>query len=230
MTAKLTDGRFQSTDGIVMFDGILYHAWYLKYHPEVFETGECIGTEKEIGNGDAGHIGLPLYQLPGNRWAASMGIYTQVSETIEYWNKRPNFFAPDKTDHLDLAKGIISDSMGQYRAYRTPCVIRTVKDGTIDFYCVGNKDAVIDLLSYVTAVGKKPSIGWGTVESWHIEESKEDYSLMHPKYGLMCPTPINEIRISGYAIMNYAVKPPYHNQKNIRRCYIPNVENMFCRA
>jgi len=68
VTATLADGNTQSADGIIMFDGILYHAWFCKHYPEVFVTGKWM----EHGSG---FIGLPLRQLPGNRWAASRGIH-----------------------------------------------------------------------------------------------------------------------------------------------------------
>lgn len=215
VTAKLIDGRINSADGIIMFDGVLYHAWFLKYHPEVFETGQWM----EHGSG---YVGLPLRQLPGNRWAASRGVYKQLAEKIEHWNKRPDFFAPDKIDFLDMDKGLISDSVGGYRAYRTPNVIRVIKDGIIDFYCMGHKDDILDLLSYIPAVGKKPSMGWGIVAEWTAEEIDEDYSLMHPECGLMRPTPVEEIELDGYPMMDYSVKPPYWKQGNKRRCYIPD--------
>lgn len=226
VTAKLIDGRIQSKDGIIMFDSILYHAWFSKYHPEVFDYGHWMDH-------GSGYIGLPLKQLPENRWAASKGIYTENSQNIEYWNKRPDFFAADKTDYLDMQKGQISDSVGQYRAYRNPCVIRTIKDGIMDFYCVGHKDKILDLLSYIPAIGKKPSMGWGLIHEWSIEEIEEDYSYIHPDYGLMRPTPVNEADFTDYPIRNYAIKPPYWKSVNQRLCYVPikkganiNVENM----
>lgn len=222
VTAKLQDGRINSIDGIIMFDAILYHAWFLKHHPEVFETGKWM----EHGSG---YIGLPLRQLGGNRWAASLGIYEQISENVEYWNKRPDFFNPDKLDYLDLDKGLISDSVGKFRAYRVPNTIRTIRDGLVTFFCMGHKDEIEDLLSHIPAVGKKPAAGWGTVENWEIEETEEDYSLMHPEYGLMRPTPIDDIVLTGYAIGDYAVKPPYWKAQNKRRCYIPNVNAVITK-
>lgn len=65
ITAHLADGRINSADGVIMFDSILYHAWFQKYHPEVF-----LGMLK---NEFDGFIGLPLRQMPGNRWEASRG-------------------------------------------------------------------------------------------------------------------------------------------------------------
>lgn len=213
----LRGGRLISADGIVMFDSILYHAWFYKYAPHVLR-GE--GDEKSNK-----YIGLPLRQLTGNRWAASKAIYEETSKTVEFYNKRPDFFASDKIGHLKEEKGIISDSAGLYRAYRNPVIVRTVKNDCIKFYCMGHKEEIADLLSYMPAVGKKPSMGFGIITKIEIRDIDADYSLYHPKYGLMRPLPVSEAHDYGhdlnYPIMKYGVKPPYWKPCNAELCYVP---------
>ena len=218
VTAHLLDGRLNSADGIVMLDSILYHAWFWKHKPEVLE-----GYGNETYDG---YIGLPLRKLPGNRWAASRGVYTETGKTVEYINKRPNFFNADKIGHLGMEKGIISDSVGQYRAYRMPNVIRTVDKGIITFYAMGHRDEVQRLLDLMQAVGKKSAAGYGLVDHWTVEDCHADYSLWHPEYGLMRPVEVDsedaaEMDLSGYPVMRYAIKPPYWKGKNMRLCYVP---------
>lgn len=214
ITAHLVDGRINSADGIIMFDSILYHAWFIRNAPHVLD-----------GNGYddwSGYIGLPLVQLPGNRYAASKGIYECVEQSIEHYNKRPDFFAPDKIGYLDMEKGLISDSVGLFRAYRNPQVIRIVKDSVITFYAVGHADDVKSLLDLIPAVGKKNSMGWGFVDRWEVVEIDEDFSLWHPDYGLMRPLPVEESKEKlQYPIMRYAVRPPYWKPKNQKLCYVP---------
>lgn len=217
VTAYLKDGRLNSTDGIIMFDSILYHAWFLKNAPWVLE-----GNGKEF----SGYIGLPLMQLPGNRWAASRGIYKEIEKTVEHFNKRPDFFGAEKAEYLENDTGIISSSVGIYRAYRMPQVIRTIEDGKIEFWARGHKDEVKNLLDGIPALGKKYAMGYGIVESWKVEDCEEDYSLWHPEYGLMRPVEVGSIEettcdLSGYPIMDYATKPPYWKELNFRRCYVP---------
>lgn len=219
ITAHLVDGRIVSTDGLIMFDSIIYHAWFYKYAPHVLR-----GEGKDSFDG---YIGLPLRHLPGNRWAASRAVYIEVEKRVEHYNKRPDFFAADKINYLAESKGIISDSAGAYRAYRNPVVIRIVKDGILKFYCMGHADEIIDLLSRIPAVGKKPSMGWGIVDKWEVKSVDADYSLWHPKHGLMRPVALDEsaqypdLDLSDYPILNYGVKPPYWKQKNFRTCYVP---------
>ena len=218
VTAHLADGRLNSADGIVMLDAILYHAWFYKHAPHVLE-----GMGREVYYG---YTGLPLKQLPGNRWAASRGIYEETGRTMEHLNKRPNFFNGDKMDRLDMEKGIISDSVGLYRAYRIPSVIRTVKDGKITFFAMGHADKVQTLLDAIPAVGKKYAAGYGIVDRWTVEACAEDYSLWHPEYGLMRPVEVGSeeaesLGLTGYPVMKYAVKPPYWKAKNMRLCHVP---------
>lgn len=218
VTAHLADGRLNSADGIVMLDAILYHAWFYKHAPHILEG---MGREEYYG-----YTGLPLKQLPGNRWAASRGIYEETGRTVEHLNKRPNFFNGDKMDRLDMEKGIISDSVGIYRAYRMPSVIRTVKDSIITFWAMGHKDEVQALLDLIPAMGKKYAAGYGLVDKWEVVDCENDYSLWHPEYGLMRPVEVGSeeaksLVLTDYPIMKYAVKPPYWKAKNMRLCHVP---------
>ena len=218
VTVHLADGRLNSADGIVMLDGILYHAWFWKHCPEVLQG--CGRLKYD------GYTGLPLRQLPGNRWAASKGIYEEIGRTVEHINKRPNFLNSDKLDYLDMDRGIISDSVGQYRAYRIPNVIRTVKDGLITFWAVGHKDEVQSLLDCIPSIGKKYAAGYGLIDQWTVEDCYKDYSTLHTDYGLMRPIEVdsdeaNCVDITGCPMMQYGIKPPYWKTKNLRLCYVP---------
>ncbi len=214
ITAHLMDGRFSSANGVIMLDSIVYHAWFIKHAPWVFDD---IYEEKNIG-----HVGLPFKQLPENRWAASKGVYETMSETVEHYNKRPDFFAGDKSNYLKMDKGVINESAGVYRAYRNPQLIRTVKNGKIDFYAIGHKNELQEMLSMMIGVGKKVSMGFGIVDKWEIEDIDQDYTTEHPDYGLMRPIEVEKSEKKyDCPIMMYAIKPPYWKNKNMRLCYVP---------
>ena len=219
VTAHLKDGRINSADGIIMLDSIVYHGWFAKYAPNVLR-GEASQDYNQR------YIGLPFVSLSDNRWAASKGIYTELSVSVEHYNKRPDFFTADKISKLKQDKGIISDSIGPYRAYRKPNIIRTVKDGIITFYAKGHKAPIEELLFYIPAICKKASMGWGIIDKWIVEEIDEDYSTWHPEHGLMRPVTIDEAKqlkldMTGYPIFEYGIKPPYWKPSNTRLCYVP---------
>lgn len=208
---KLLDGRVNSADGLFFLDSILYHGWFAKYAPKVI-TGE----QREE---DAGHFGLPLRQLPNNRYAASVGFYRQYDQRIEYWNKRPAW--DSHSDYLD-GGGKYTVASGTYRAYRMPQIIRTISD--VEFYGYGTIEKVKVLLSYITHIGKKPAAGWGMVKEWIVEPWPEDWSTWSDKYGLMRPIPIDEDighDLSDYVIRDCAIRPPAWKACNQKTCYVP---------
>ena len=215
VTCKLLDGRINRISELINFDGILYHAWFEKHAPEVLN-----GTMKKSSR----HMdfGLPLTVLHDGRYASSVGFYRQYDQSIEYWNKRPDFTSGKNCKYLD-AKGKIDISSGTLKAYHFPNVIRTISE--IEFYGVGTIDKIRDLLSYIPAVGKKPAAGWGAVKEWIVEPFPEDWST-EGKYGLMRPMPIDEYEPKEkdtYRIMEAGTLPPYRKGVKRKLCYIPKV-------
>jgi len=61
ITAYLADDIIDTTE-IIMLDAVLYYAWFTK------------NGAKLDDNSSFRFVGLPLRQLPGNRWASSKGI------------------------------------------------------------------------------------------------------------------------------------------------------------
>lgn len=210
---KLLDGRVNTADGLFFLDSILYHAWFLKHAPKVM-TGE----QREE---NAGHFGLPLRQLPNNRYSASCGFYHDYGTRVEYWNKRPDWDV--KAKYLE-GGGKITVSSGTMRAYRMPQIIHIISD--VEFYGYGNIEKVQELLNLIPAIGKKPATGWGVVKEWIVEPWPEDWSTWSPKYGLMRPIPTGEDighDLSGYLIQDCAIRPPAWKACNQKTCYVPEV-------
>lgn len=218
VTCRLADGRINSPDGLLFLDGILYHAWFLKHKPDVFN-----GIEKS--NPDIHYnMGLPLTRLEDGRYAASVGFFHQHSRNIEYWNKRTDFTHAQNSKYSD-AKGKVDISAGQFKAYHFPQIIRTVSD--IEFYGCGTIEKIKDLLSYIPAVGKKPAAGWGMVKEWVVEPFPEQWHTFG-KYGLMRPMPCDVLRskmnselLKECSIRYCQLRPPYWKTDKADLCYIP---------
>jgi len=218
ITAKMADGRLCSADGWIFLDAILYHAWFMKHHPKIFD-----GTLKN--DIDIGHIGLPLRQLDNHRYAASVGFYKQYGLQTEHWNKRPSAHGRLGQKYIDFGKrrGKLNASSGPYKSYRMPEVIRLV--GEITFYAYGTKSKIEELLSYMTHLGKKTSIGWGKVKEWIVESIEEDFTTICP-HGLARPIEIDkaddEVKKHAHTIQDIAVRPAYWDYKNVETCFVPN--------
>lgn len=218
VTCKLLDGCINSISGLLYLDAILYHGWFLKYAPEVI-----YGTQKQSSEKTKNmKFGLPLTQLSDTRYAASCGFYKQYSQNIKYWNKRSDFTDGRDSYYLE-DRGKVNIKTGTLKAYHFPQVIRTISE--IEFYGIGTIEKIKDLLSYIPAVGKKPSAGWGMVKEWVVEPFPEDWST-EGKYGLMRPMPVDEYELKedrNYQIMDSPIHPPYWKAINTKLCYIPKV-------
>lgn len=216
ITCKLLDGRINSVDGLLYFDSIIYHAWFAKNYPETL-----LGTKKRVRDFP---LTLPLSREDGGirRYLASLGFFHQHSQAIEYWNKRSDFTGAANAKYLD-AKGKVQVAAGPLKAYHMPQVIRTVSD--IEFYCVGNRTKIEELLTYIPAIGKKPAAGWGRVREWVVEPFPEDWSTVGG-YGLMRPMPVEEYtpqESARYQVRSCSIFPPGWNAKNHTLCYVPEV-------
>lgn len=214
VTCKLFDGRINSTDGLIFFDAILYHAHFMKHYPDV-----VYGTAAPYKGKYKLDFGLPLRQING-RYAASVGFYKQYGQNIEYWNKRADFL-----QFLDFHKENkkIDVSKGEYKNYRVPQVIRTI--GDIEFYGYGTINKIKELLTYIPSVGKKPAEGWGMVKEWIVEPFDEDWSFYSPKYGMMKPMPVDEYEADrDYTVGQCSLCPPSWKSCNQKICYIPEVK------
>jgi len=186
ITATLTNGRIISADGIIMFDAILYHAWFCKNHPEVFITGKW----RLHG---AGFIGLPLRQLPGNRWAASRGIYTEIAQNIEQWgNTRQLIRIVDKTMEF-YCMGNAAKIMELLTNMRGIGKETSMGWGAVEKWEAEEIEADYSLIHPVH----------GLMRPTPVEE-------------------IDEANLPAkYPVIKYAVKPPYWKQENERLCYVP---------
>lgn len=218
---RLMDGRVNSADGLFALDSILYHAWFCKYDPEVLQ-GTKRGHDGLGADGKPIYIGLPLTKDDNGRYMASLGFYRQYGQSTEYWHKRQDMTTGFAANHL-LGAGIVSNTMGPYKAYRMPQIIRLVSE--IEFYAMGNAEKVEELLKYIVAIGKKPSAGWGLVREWEVQPWPEDWSTKGP-YGIMRPMPVDQYQPSpgeSYVIRDCAIKPPAWKFKNQTTCYVPQV-------
>lgn len=63
----------------------------------------------------------------------------------------------------------INITAGINKGYRIPQQVTHVKDGRVTWFAIGDAEAIRDLLTDVTHLGKKRSVGRGAVTSWLVE-------------------------------------------------------------
>lgn len=216
VVARPLDGRVNSNDGIFNLDSILAYAWMLSHHPDILQN-------RDLRIDNLIEPELPLAKDEQGRWMASVGFYEQHAEIVEHWHRKVNDFDAQHYIDWNNKRGKIDGVSGEYKAYRMPQLIRAI--GDIEFYCVGDKQGLIELLKSVTNIGKKGSQGYGHIKEWIIEEVDQDYSEVGP-FGIMRYTPFTGVLPNDgqtYQIRKMRLKPPYHLHIDRVPCMIPNV-------
>ena len=213
--AYLLDGRVAATEPYLPLDSILAAEWARKNYPEEFYNPPKPGQNE----------GWIIADLPfekrgqGNRWywACSFNQTRPVKEYIMHWNRR---FDDQFEKYIDFQgkRGKVDSSSGRYKAYRMPLTVLLFP--YLEWFAVGDIEAVRELCQGVAAIGKKPSQGLGFVKEWEVMPWHEDWSEIGPDGKLM--RALYELPRGGKAIMRqYGMRPPYWRRENQGVVYCP---------
>lgn len=158
------------------------------------------------------------YQCSWAQWSHNV-------EGRDYWNKR---FDSQFADLVDFGgkRGNIIIGSGQYKAYHMPIFYRAAL--WVEWYCVGDKAEIEQLLSTVTHLGKKSSQGFGRVIRWSIEKWAEDNSVLKDGQlirGIPKEDVWELIKNTGnpidFKIGNYGIRPSYWKSSNQKELAMP---------
>lgn len=209
ITAVMQDGRIAGTDPWFPLDSILAAEWMRRNHPEAFYNASSHMLKNDI----------IVAELPFERrgqgddwyWACSFNTAPSLGEHTIFWHKR---FDDALEKYIDFGKrrGKINVKSAEYKAYRMPLVIQLFD--RMEWYAVGNLDAVQDLCRTVTHIGKKSSQGLGAVDYWIVEPWPEDLSGKRA-------IPYDGTQQG--RLMQYGIRPPYWHSDHQRLCVMPEV-------
>ena len=153
----------------------------------------------------------------------SSPVYKYTIEDQSRYRKR---WSPDQDGRIDWGKrkAKFSTSEGAEKSYDLPLFIRLTP--RIDWFCVGDKTGILDLLQYATGLGKKRSLGFGQVAEWKVTSIKDDWSII--KDGkLTKPLPVDlayELGVTTFHnMMIWGWRPPAWLERNKVMCMMPEV-------
>lgn len=154
ITAELVTPILHAERERTHLDGILSAA-ALTNHPQAsnYDQAAVIPLPLELAWVSA--QGLPLWACTP-LMPAGEGLATR-----EYWHKRYPSHRADFGDKLNAVT-----SAGRWKEYRVP--VHAQKIDRLHALAIGNADAVEALLSVVTHIGKKGSMGYGRVARWRV--------------------------------------------------------------
>jgi CRISPR type IV-associated protein Csf3 len=188
---------------------LLYQANRQALGPEVATLPGGIDTQ--------GASTLPLEIIhPGRKiwyyacsWAQPQPWW--VAEGRDHWNKRFDQGFAYMVD-FEGRRGKVIIEQGRYKAYHMPVFYRVAD--RVEWYCVGDKARVGELLSTMTHLGKKRSQGWGRVIQWKVEPWMEDWSVWRDGE-LTRGVPAEDVVGKGmFNFVHYGLRPSYYRQEN----------------
>ena len=176
----------------------------------------CMPTEETI---DVSLLNLPLKRT-NDVYHSSVGIY--ANNVKLYRDTIYKRFTDKETHKLThrQQKGRIKTNQGHFKDFmiNLPIIITD----TITFYCNGDKKELERLLSHLTSIGKKTSIGGGRIRNITITETNEDYSFFKDNC-IMRPIPATmDVPVfEGMIFQQQPYKPPYWDKNNVCMCIVP---------
>ena len=199
------------SDQFLPLDGILY------YHAVRLEFGDQpISLPGESNVPEGANIQLPILKGgPRNEawfYCSSFAQWpAQMVEDSTFFVKR---FDLQFTEYLDQNTKKIPTSRGRYKSYHINVYYRHAI--YVEWYCVGLKEELENLLKFCTHLGKKSAQGWGSVLRWEVTEWPEDWSIRGPGNRLMRAVPVTN---EGFL---YGIRPSYWNPRHIFPCKMPD--------
>ena len=154
------------------------------------------------------HNGEPIWYYACS-WAQPQPWW--LAEAKDHWNKR---FDGQFAHLVDFQgrRGKVIIEQGRYKAYHMPVFYRVAMK--IDWYCIGDKERIRDLLSIVTHLGKKRVQGWGRVIAWEVDSWPHDWSVWRDGQ-LTRGVPPQDVEGKGaFNLLHYGLRPSYYRSKN----------------
>ncbi|MEW5952612.1 MAG: hypothetical protein AB1815_02480 [Bacillota bacterium] len=218
--AVMQDGRIAGTEPWFPLDSILAAEWMRRHHTEAYYNASSHMLKSDLITPD-----LPFERRGQDDnwyWACSFNTQMPTHEYVMYWHKRVD---DQLEQHIEFGskRGKVDIKSSKYKAYRMPLVVQLFD--RLVYYAVGDMDAVRDLASTVTHIGKKSSQGLGAVDYWQVEPWPEDWSVMAGGR-LTRAVPLRDMP-GGFSgrVATYGIRSPYWHSDNQRVCVMPEVDH-----
>lgn len=180
--------------GDLYLDGVLYSAMRKQqlggdyYNLQRFGDMQKYSIEK---------IKLPI-QRKNKVYLASKACYKLRQEYMNRWRKRWNELSADQW--CELKRVYINQK--NTKNYDYPVNVSILRDNKIWWYCIGDKERIIELLNECHGVGKEINQGYGLVDSWCVEPTTHRGVRLFP---IIDDRKIKEDEI----VIDATVNPPY---------------------
>jgi len=215
VTAKLSSHLCVSNDWTPMLESILESVWL---------DDRGLSARNPLKIEDTIEIPIPLRSQSVKStkfYSASSPLYIIKNESVTYIRYRWDY----QEHHCDWGKKKAQVfTQGFHTKYKnTP--LRLVETDQIDWFCVGDKNQLIDMLNKCTHVGGHRARGYGQVDEWIVNKIDDDWSLWQGDR-LMRPFPVRllpeGIDVSTATKLFWGWKTPIRCPENREECVMPS--------
>lgn len=126
-----------------------------------------LGLDPPMSGSECQPIEIPVQRSECRRFhlcSFSVGQFERFD--LRYINRRPVVEQAQALAHLKAKRMDIST--GRDKGYRIPMEVGHLVDDRLEWWCVGERDGIEELLSTTTHLGKKRSVGLGRVVAWSV--------------------------------------------------------------
>lgn len=195
----------------VHFDGILAHLVNRKLRGDEYYILPAKKVEKVMGSQQ-----IPLKKT-GMIYNGSVSVFdvNKIYITTIYKRFSLEFFNIEKVNikQLDLSRGF-------FKNFAVSLTYIPARKAT--FYACGDPDEIGGLLTGLTGIGKKRSIGYGAIKEFKIKEIKKDCSIVKDGKA-MRPIPVDMVE-EAEEIIAMTYKPPYWAGSYVYPCVPPGAK------
>ncbi len=124
------------------------------------------GLAPAAHEGELRPIEIPIAREPGGRfYLASFSVCRVAARELRYTNRRFPIAEAQMFGH-----GIkrLQINAGPSKSFRIPHEALHVENGRLDWFCIGDRGEIAELLTFVPYLGKRRGVGYGRVAEWTV--------------------------------------------------------------
>lgn len=125
------------------------------------------GLPPALSAEDLRPIEIPVArELGGAFHLCSFSVSTKEEHERRWVNRR--FPIPEAQAFAESRFNRIQINAGPCKSYRLPAEVAHLRDDELRWWCVGDADAIRDLLNMARYLGKRRAVGYGPVAHWSV--------------------------------------------------------------
>lgn len=183
------------------------------------DRGLIAGFSEMVRGAD---IEIPLALEPGRRFhMCSSPISTPETYELRHLHRRFPIHEAQMLGDKRLRR--INVAGGPTKSFRIPQELTYLRDDTITWWCIGDADAIREMLVRCTHLGKKRSVGRGIVTGWSVREIDPwpGFPVLTAEGKPLRPLPLDHPGLvepaHGYATLTF----PYWERQREELCAVP---------